>query len=404
MRKQVSIGRGALLSRVAILTIIGGLAAACSDSSRFARNPFSNPFSDAPDVEQTASITPRANPQYQAPSYSSAQPVPVVSSQPIQPVANVAGGGWTAAGGTSITIAQGDNLNSISNRYGVPTNAILSANGMTSAAQVEPGRSIVIPVYNVNAASASRVAPASGAAAPAVARAQSSGLAPVKAKPPLPPVIAKGKAVEPVAPASAHTLNNPKQMADAKLVAGQKTAQGAVQKPVVAGKQQVEQAKATVKPQVPVVAASAEVAKPTAVAPKDADQTASLPSADKSTAEFRWPAKGRVISGFGSGGNNEGINISLPEGTPVRATETGTVTFAGDDVKSYGNLVLIKHDNGYISAYAHNGTLNVKRGERVTRGQVIAKSGQSGDVTSPQLHFEIRKGPKPVDPVPYLGG
>ena len=130
--------------------------------------------------------------------------------------------------------------------------------------------------------------------------------------------------------------------------------------------------------------------------------TGALPS--EPAAEFRWPARGRVIAGFGANGGNEGINISVPEGTPVKAAESGTVTYSGSEVKGYGNLVLIKHDNGYVSAYAHNGELSVKRGEKVKRGQVIAKAGQTGNVTSPQLHFEIRKGSTPVDPMPFLGG
>jgi len=88
----------------------------------------------------------------------------------------------------------------------------------------------------------------------------------------------------------------------------------------------------------------------------------------------------------------------------AKATEAGTVTYAGSEVKGYGNLVLIRHDNGYVSAYAHNGSLGVKRGEKVKRGQVIATSGQTGNVTSPQLHFEIRKGSTPVDPTQYLNG
>ena len=116
---------------------------------------------------------------------------------------------------------------------------------------------------------------------------------------------------------------------------------------------------------------------------------------------FRWPAKGRVISGYGSSGN-EGINISVPEGTAVKAAEDGTVAYAGSDVKGYGKLVLVRHSNGYVSAYAHNGELDVRPGEKVKRGQTIAKSGASGNVTSPQLHFEIRKGATPVDPMPHL--
>ncbi len=97
-----------------------------------------------------------------------------------------------------------------------------------------------------------------------------------------------------------------------------------------------------------------------------------------------------MIAGYGSSGN-EGINIALPEGTPVKAAEDGTVAYAGSDVKGYGKLVLVRHSNGYVSAYAHNGELDVKPGDKVKRGQTIAKSGASGNVTSPQLHFEIRK-------------
>jgi murein DD-endopeptidase MepM/ murein hydrolase activator NlpD len=145
--------------------------------------------------------------------------------------------------------------------------------------------------------------------------------------------------------------------------------------------------------------APAPAPQPEAKAPvQEPEQTASV------SGDFRWPARGRVIAGFGANGGNEGINIAVPEGTPVKAAEAGTVTYAGSEVKGYGNLVLIRHENGYVSAYAHNGSLNVKRGDQVKRGQVIAVSGQTGNVTSPQLHFEIRKGATPVDPLPHLGG
>lgn len=117
--------------------------------------------------------------------------------------------------------------------------------------------------------------------------------------------------------------------------------------------------------------------------------------------EFRWPARGRVIQGFTSGGN-DGINISVPEGTQVKAAEGGVVAYAGNELKGYGNLVLIRHPNGYVTAYAHNGEIAVKRGDHVNRGQTIAKSGQSGNVSTPQLHFELRKGATPVDPTNYL--
>ena len=164
-------------------------------------------------------------------------------------------------------------------------------------------------------------------------------------------------------------------------------------------------------PPVQAAAAPAKVEETTRVAKAEArpaDATASLQPASASTAdsanpEFRWPARGRVIQGFGNGGN-DGINIAVPEGTQVKAAENGVVAYAGSELKGYGNLVLIRHPNGFVSAYANNGSLNVKRGDTVKRGQVIALSGQTGNVSSPQLHFELRKGSKPVDPSNYLAG
>jgi murein DD-endopeptidase MepM/ murein hydrolase activator NlpD len=120
---------------------------------------------------------------------------------------------------------------------------------------------------------------------------------------------------------------------------------------------------------------------------------------------FRWPVRGRVITGFGprpSGQQNDGINVAVPEGTAVKAAEDGVVAYAGNELKTYGNLVLVRHANGYVTAYAHASEILVKRDETVKRGQVIAKSGQTGNVSAPQLHFEIRKGSAPVDPMPYL--
>jgi murein DD-endopeptidase MepM/ murein hydrolase activator NlpD len=122
-------------------------------------------------------------------------------------------------------------------------------------------------------------------------------------------------------------------------------------------------------------------------------------------AGFRWPVRGRVISGFGkkaNGERNDGINLAVPEGTSVKAAEDGVVIYAGNELKSYGNLVLIRHANGWVSAYAHNSKLEVKRGDNVKRGQVIALSGMSGGVTTPQVHFELRKDATPVDPLQHL--
>ena len=133
---------------------------------------------------------------------------------------------------------------------------------------------------------------------------------------------------------------------------------------------------------------------------KTAEPVGEIPS-------FRWPVKGRIIAGFGprpNGAQNDGINLAVPEGTPVKAADDGVVAYAGNELKGYGNLVLIRHANGFVSAYANASELMVKRGDTIKRGQVIAHAGQTGNVTSPQLHFEIRKGSTPVDPTKYLSG
>ncbi len=133
---------------------------------------------------------------------------------------------------------------------------------------------------------------------------------------------------------------------------------------------------------------------------KAAEATGALPT-------FRWPVRGKVITAYGAkanGKSNDGINLAVPEGTPIKAADDGVVAYSGNELKSYGNLVLVKHPNGYVTAYAHASELLVKRGDTIKRGQVIAKSGQSGEVQSPQLHFEIRKGQSPVDPLQFLNG
>lgn len=121
--------------------------------------------------------------------------------------------------------------------------------------------------------------------------------------------------------------------------------------------------------------------------------------------KFRWPAKGKIISNFGprpDGTHNDGIDIAVPLGVEVLAAEAGVVAYAGNELKGFGNLILIRHDNGWVTAYAHNDELLVKRGDRIRRGQPVAKAGKTGQVEQPTVHFEIRSGSKPVDPMPYL--
>lgn len=120
---------------------------------------------------------------------------------------------------------------------------------------------------------------------------------------------------------------------------------------------------------------------------------------------FDWPVRGRIVSTFGpkSGGlHNDGINIAADRGTPVMAAEAGVVAYASDGLRGYGNLVLLQHDGGWVTAYAHNDRLMVSRGDRVRRGQKIAVVGSTGGVNTAQLHFEIRKGRRALNPMDHL--
>jgi murein DD-endopeptidase MepM/ murein hydrolase activator NlpD len=118
-----------------------------------------------------------------------------------------------------------------------------------------------------------------------------------------------------------------------------------------------------------------------------------------------WPVRGHVLAGYGSGPDgthNDGINIAAPRGAAVEAADAGVVAYAGNELRGYGNLILVKHANGWISAYAHCDLMLVKRGERVARGQIIARVGATGNVGEPQLHFELRRGNHAVDPREFL--
>ncbi len=145
---------------------------------------------------------------------------------------------------------------------------------------------------------------------------------------------------------------------------------------------------------------------PSRPAVRRAPSTASIPPPSRSGRGFIWPVSGKTIARFGSIGKglkNDGINILAKRGTPVRAIENGVVAYAGNELRGFGNLLLLKHDDGWISAYAHNDTLLVNVGDRVSRGQVISRVGSTGSVDTPQLHFELRRGNRAVDPEKYLG-
>lgn len=138
---------------------------------------------------------------------------------------------------------------------------------------------------------------------------------------------------------------------------------------------------------------------------KAAKSPAPEPSSRSAAARFAWPLRGRVLSSYGAkpgGLHNDGINIAASTGAPVVAADAGTVAYAGNELRGFGNLLLLRHGGGWTTAYAHNNQLLVKRGDRVKRGDVIARAGATGRVGRPQLHFELRKGPDAVDPLRFL--
>jgi murein DD-endopeptidase MepM/ murein hydrolase activator NlpD len=457
MRIQAGLINPCVVRRVSTVCLLALSVSACSsDTMRFTEAPFASPFktaqapSNGRDPATTGSIGRGSSaPIEPAPMMSSvrSQPLPppqsavALRSTAPQPVSGNAAG-WSAQGGTPIVVAQGETLDVISSRYGVPRSALMSANGLSNA-NVSPGSRLTIPVYNASGAApvAQQVAQA-----PSVARTETTRFVagPAAASAPTRPTVAAAvpdararaqAAAEAKASAATEAKASAATEAKAKAAADAQAMRESRAKFAAEAKAKAEARKATpvaavpaAKPVVaeakkPVPAPAAEKARPVVVAsapatepqvsaiPKSAPEpaqdpktTASLPKQEEASdkADFRWPARGRVIAGYSGKGGNEGINIAVPEGTPVKAAEGGTVAYAGSELKGYGNLVLIRHPNGYVSAYAHNGDLKVKRGETVKRGQVVASSGQSGNVSSPQLHFELRKGSAPVDPTPYL--
>jgi murein DD-endopeptidase MepM/ murein hydrolase activator NlpD len=335
---------------------------------------------------------------------------------------------WTWEGGKPIIVAQGDTLESLSRRHGVPVAAIMEANGMHSPAVVHSGEHLVIP---------RRQGPAPSASAPQTRVAANTHTIPSDA-PVGPPrnALAPGSGTHVVAPGETlHSIarlygkpvmmlakannvspNTLVKVGDRIVVPGVRgPAMAAVPATAPAAHAPRTEARATtaaLPPKTQNVATtesprSARVATPATAAPPAQETAIKAQEPAGGAAGFRWPVRGRVIAGFGPKSNglqNDGINLAVPEGTPVKAAEDGVVAYAGNELKGYGNLVLVRHSNGFVTAYAHASELLVKRGETVKRGQTIAKSGQSGSVTAPQLHFEIRKGATPVDPAQYLNG
>ncbi|MBI2716341.1 MAG: peptidoglycan DD-metalloendopeptidase family protein [Rhizobiales bacterium] len=412
-----------LWPRVAVLALIGATAAGCSDSARFDSNPYaSNARQAPPQQETTGSVASRPA----ASGRVEAQPLPA----PSRPATVAAGGGvangaqglgayrpgthnsditgsvverhapqkpagaWTWDGGSPVTVGYGETFETIARKYGVPVSALMQTNGFTNAAAIKPGQRLVIPRYVTGSAQQAPVAQATetvhivqpGESLTGIARRTGVAVA----------VLARANNIQPYAKVNA---------GDRLTIPGGRPL-AARQTPIQTTAPQVAQPR-TVAVEKKVASAPTQNARMATQAPPTTDTIAKSAEPTGAMPSFRWPVRGRVIAAFGANTNgtqNDGINLAVPAGTPVKAADDGVVAYAGNELKGYGNLVLIRHSNGYVSAYAHASELLVKRGDAIKRGQVIANAGQTGNVTSPQLHFEIRKGSTPVDPAKYLGG
>jgi murein DD-endopeptidase MepM/ murein hydrolase activator NlpD len=424
---------------VAALALISFGFAGCSGdmSSRFSQSSLSNPFGYQ--SEATGSVPAPAVERRELPQFARPQSLPPIATPKSYPTAGdgVSGGGRGLASyappahpiettgsvgprsvaaarpagqSTTIIVGTSDTLDGLARRYNVSPAAILHANGYKGPRALSPGQQLIIPYQT----------PATVAAAPALAAPASKPVAAVSA-PPSVHFVNRGDTLLSIARhnhlpvaelARANGLDtHAKLRIGTKLtVPGAKTA--AVAPPAAVATAQpaaalappaTKMAAAAGTPQqsVRMAQATTKIEETPAEAPiKPAEATGALPT-------FRWPVRGKVITSYGAktnGKSNDGINVAVPEGTPVKAAEDGVVAYSGNELKGYGNLILVRHANGYVTAYAHASELLVKRGDTIKRGQIIAKSGQSGEVGSPQLHFEIRKGSTPVDPLQFLNG
>ena len=300
-------------------------------------------------------------------------------------------------------VAQGETLYSISRRYGADMTILARSNGIEPPYTIPVGRRLQLPAPSVVGASGAALAGAAVAppAPPAPTVAAASPISPAAAPPTVAGSGPAANAMQPTVEAVAlpPLPSSPQGPAGAALAPAT-----AVPAPTNAD---------AAKSDTPTTAAVPDIAPE----PKPAVQTAALPEImpepkpemaivpPAGGQAFIWPVRGKVISPYGEkkgGEHNDGINIEAKRGEPVKAAADGTVIYAGNELRGFGNLVLIKHADGWTTAYAHNDSLLVARGAQVKRGQAIAKAGSTGSVSVPQLHFELRRGTRAVNPADYL--
>lgn len=293
-------------------------------------------------------------------------------------------------------VAPGDTLYGLSRLYGPSMAAIANANGLAPPYGIQVGQRLVIPVDPAPP-------PSIVTALPAPAPTDGDDGVVIAAVPMTPPRVAipapaamPGLApVIPTAPAPAPdpvpTPAIAPAIAPAPTAAPTGTADHAPVPPPG--------------PRPPPPSGLAERPTPAPTASAVSSSAPLPPPPPRAGERFIWPVRGEVIGRFGGsaqGLHNDGINIAVPEGTPIRAADNGVVAYAGNEIQGFGRLVLIKHAGGWMTAYAHASRLEVRRGDTVRRGQVIARAGRSGSVDRPQLHFEIRRDARPVDPLDHL--
>ncbi len=287
----------------------------------------------------------------------------------------------------SYRVQTGDTLSSIARRYGVGTSELVRANALPPPYNLRQGQVLVLP-------------PSAGAP-PQMLAERPAAPPPSSGEPPgLPaPRIRGTSVVESTAlpPLGAAPAALPAAAAPSPAGA---TVTAETAPPPVAATAHPPSAPALAPPPPPAEAQTASLAPPPAEPAPAPEPEITRPG------RFLWPVHGTIVSDYGSkpgGLQNDGINIAAPRGTPIRAAESGVVVYAGNELRGFGNLLLLRHKDGWITAYAHADQLLVHRGEEVRRGQVIARVGSSGSVTTPQLHFEVRKGARPLNPMEYLG-
>lgn len=400
------------------------------------------------------------------------QPMP--EAQPVKQVAaksakEPAQEGWSTIGGTWITVKDGETVYNLAKRFGVPANAILEANGLSSANGLQAGKKVIIPTYiysntakisapDANAetqlaksskgkvtdvddnkvplpgktpaketvavlpsAPSQKTKKATELAAAGSAADAGTAKKPAAAKPessvPGTYTVASGDSLYVIAKKTGSTVDAIKAangMADAKLKIGQVLtipANGAKPTLVVAAAEPdvdpitTGSAATTAKKPATEAVKPVAAAAPSSAVIEEAEKDDSTAPSATGISKLRWPVRGRTLVSYGqsdAGRVNDGVDISVPVGTPVKAAENGVVIYAGTGLKDFGNTVLIRHENGLVTVYGHNGDLSVKRGQSIKRGQEVARSGMSGATKVPKLHFEVRKNSKPVNPVTYL--